>query len=120
MSGKICIPNKAKHVNLNAFNLITRTNESKILIKVITKNSKKCSSNQIWKNDRYRFECQNPKEHNACGKGYIWNPATCSCENGRYAGSIIDDSVITCDEIMETAKGILTKNCSNKKYSNKF
>ena len=37
MSGKICIPNKTKHLNLNAFNLITRTNESKTLIKDITK-----------------------------------------------------------------------------------
>ena len=30
-------------------------------------------------------------------KIYIWNPATSSCENGRYARSITDDSVITCD-----------------------
>ena len=30
----------------------------------------------------------------------MWNPATSSCKNGRYLGSIIDDSVITCDEII--------------------
>ena len=24
---------------------------------------------------------KNPKKHNACRKGYIWNPATCSFEN---------------------------------------
>ena len=30
-----------------------------------------------------------------------WNPATCSCENGKYLASIIDDSVITCDEVIE-------------------
>ena len=30
----------------------------------------------------------------------MWNPATFSCKNGRYLGSIIDDSVITCDEII--------------------
>ena len=34
-------------------------------------------------------------------KDYIWNPATCSCKNGKYLGSIIDDSVITCDEIID-------------------
>ena len=28
-----------------------------------------------------------------------WNPATCNCENGKYLASIMDDSVITCDEI---------------------
>ena len=33
-------------------------------------------------------------------KYYIWNPAICSCENGKYLASIIDDSVITCNEII--------------------
>ena len=28
-------------------------------------------------------------------KGYISNPSTCTCENGKYVQSIIDDSVIT-------------------------
>ena len=31
----------------------------------------------------------------------IWNPAICCCENGKYLGSIIDDSLITCDEIVD-------------------
>ena len=43
-----------------------------------------------------------------CGKGYIWNPATCSSENS-YAGSVVDNSVITSDEIIEKTKSILTK-----------
>ena len=30
------------------------------------------------------------------------NPATCSCENEKYLESIIDDSEITCDEIIES------------------
>ena len=37
-----------------------------------------------------------------CKKGYIWNPATGSCENGRYAKSIIDDSVVTSDEVIKS------------------
>ena len=37
-----------------------------------------------------------------CEKYYIWNPDTCSCENGKYLASIIDDSMITCDEIIVT------------------
>ena len=28
----------------------------------------------------------------ACGKDYIWNPATCNCQNQKYLASIIDDS----------------------------
>ena len=46
-----------------------------------------------------------------CAKKYIYirNAATCSCKNGKYARSIIDDSVITCDEIIGTTKSTLTK-----------
>ena len=31
---------------------------------------------------------------------YIWNPATCICKNGKYLAGIIDDPVITYDEII--------------------
>ena len=38
------------------------------------------------------------------------NPATCNCENSKYVESIIDNSVIKCDEIIETTKRtVLTK-----------
>ena len=36
-----------------------------------------------------------------CEKDYIRNPSTWSCENGKYLATIIDDSVITCDHIIE-------------------
>ena len=44
--------------------------------------------------------------------------------NGKYVGSIIDDSEITCDATIEETKTIqrktvLTKNFFNKKYFNK-
>ena len=35
---------------------------------------------------------------------WIWNPATCSCENGKYSVSIIDDSIFACEEIIEETK----------------
>ena len=35
-------------------------------------------------------------------KKIVWNPATCSCKNGKYLASIMDDSSITCDEIKES------------------
>ena len=35
-------------------------------------------------------------------KMYVWNPATCSCENENYLATIIDDSaIVICDEIIE-------------------
>ena len=35
-------------------------------------------------------------------KDYVWNPATFKCENRKYLASIVDDSVITCDEVIES------------------
>ena len=33
-------------------------------------------------------------------KNYTWNPAICSFENGNYLANILDDSFLTCDEII--------------------
>ena len=41
------------------------------------------------------------KKSHVYEKDYVWNPATCNCENGKCLASIMDDSVITCDEIIE-------------------
>ena len=35
-------------------------------------------------------------------KNYVWNPATCIGENGKYLASITDDPVIMCDEIIKS------------------
>ena len=50
------------------------------------------------KNNKCECEC---KKHNICEKDYIWNPATCSCENGKYLASIMDDPAIICDEVVD-------------------
>ena len=84
--------------------MITGINESKTLTKHISCeckcnfDGKKYNSNQWWNNDKCRYEC---KKHHICEKDYIWNPATCSYKNGKYLASIIDDSMITCDEIID-------------------
>ena len=57
--------------------------------------------------------------HSTCKKDYICKPATCSCKNGKYVWSI-DNSVITCDEIIDTTKNSSNKSCSNRQYFNKF
>ena len=47
-------------------------------------------------------------------KGYIWNPTTCTCENGKYFGSITGDSVILCHEIKDVTKTVSTKTTPTK------
>ena len=49
------------------------------------------------------------KVHCVCEKDYILSPATCSCENGKYLASVIDNSMVTCDEVLEETKTIPTK-----------
>ena len=55
------------------------------------------------------------KKHHKCEK----DPAACSCENGKYLASIIDNSVITCDEIIDAEETkIIPKNiiCETKSF----
>ena len=47
-------------------------------------------------------------KHRACKKYYIWNPAVCTCENREYLVSTIDNSVITCDEVIHAAGSVST------------
>ena len=47
-------------------------------------------------------------------KDHIWNPSTCSSENGRCLASIVDDSVITCDEIIEEETKTVAGNFNEK------
>ena len=52
----------------------------------------------VWNDNECCCECKN---NNISEKDYIWNPATCSCEKGKYWASIIVDSGITRDEIID-------------------
>ena len=96
--------NKTKDLNIHVFDMITGKHESKVLTKDIPCKCKcrfdgrKCNFHQKRNNDKCRCQC---KKHHICEKDYIWNPATCSCQNGKYLASIIDDSVSTYDEIIE-------------------
>ena len=108
---------KREDLNLTVLNRITGINGSKTLTKHISCQCKckfdgrKHNSDQWWNNDKCQSEC---KKHHVCEKDYVWNPATCSCENGEYLASIIVDSAIKCDEIVESY------NVELKNYFNKF
>ena len=53
------------------------------------------------------------KKHRVSEKGYFFNPATCSCKNGKYTGST-GNSVVICEEIVEETKTISTKSTPKK------
>ena len=92
--------------------MITEINESKTLTKHILCKCKcrldgrKCNLNPKLNNDKCRYECKKSKFHHVFEKKYIWNPATCSYENDKYLASVIDDSVITCDKVIDRTKTV--------------
>ena len=95
---------KIEDLNLSVFNMITWIDEWKILKKQISCEcecrfeGRKCNSDQWWNNDKCWCEC---KKRNVCEKDSVWNRATCNCENGKYLASIMDNSAIICDKIIE-------------------
>ena len=95
------------NLNLSLFNLITGINESKTLKNHISCECKckfdrrNFNSEQYWNNDKYQCEC---KRCHLCENDYVWNPDIYNCENGKYLASIMDDSTIMCDEIIELYK----------------
>ena len=105
LSNKVYVPNKTEDLNLSMFNMITGINESQALTKYNSCKYKckfderKCNSQQWWNNNKCWCECKN---HHICEKDYICNPAPYACENWKYLASIMDDSVITCDEVLES------------------
>ena len=119
LSNKICIPNKGGYLKLSVLNMITGINESETLTKDISckckcsVGGKKCNSDQWWNNDKCR--CEWEKNH-VYEKDYVWNPATCLCENGKYLASIMDDSTIICDEVIKSYDEE-TKNFDGKKIT---
>ena len=57
-------------------------------------------------NETCQCECKN---YHACKKGYFWKPSTCICENNKYLISIVDTSLIKCDEIVSVVDIVSTK-----------
>ena len=78
ISDRVCVPHKTKNLKLNAFNLITRTNKSKALIKRVSCKCNvnltinKCNSNQICINNKCWCECKNKKKKKTCAKKVIF------------------------------------------------
>ena len=104
LSNKVCVPNKTEDLNLSMLNMITGIKESKTLTKHVSNecnckfDGRKCNSDQSWNKNKCRCEC---KKSHVCEKDYVWNPATCNCENEKYLAIIMDNPMITCDEVID-------------------
>ena len=104
LSTKICdvFRVRSKGKNVKVFNMITKINEAKTLVKHMSNDFKckldstTCNSNQKGNNERCQCEWKN---YHTCKKYYSWNPSTCICENDKYLKSFDDTSLNLYDKI---------------------
>ena len=102
--------------------MITGINESKTRTKHISCNckcnfdDKKCSLNKKWNKNKCFCDYKSPIKNWVCKKDYIWNPSASACENDKYLGSIINDSVVICDKTMPTNNTTINFGDKKAKY----
>ena len=62
--------------------------------------------------NEYQCEC---KKGNICEKDYVWNTAKYNCENQKYLESIMDNSGIIWDEVIDAGAKLSQKEDNDKK-----
>ena len=83
---KICVSDAVKDLNVKVFNLMSRTNETKIIkwhetcrwecrLDAIV-----CSDKQHWNKNKCRCQCKELINKSVCDKDFICNPSNCECE----------------------------------------
>ena len=63
---------------------------------------------QNQKQNKKSCKCES-KNYRKCEKDYSWNPSTCICKNKKYLKSIVNTSVIKCNEIVIVMNNLSTK-----------
>ena len=74
---KWCVPDVAKNLNVKAFNLMSRTNETRHIEQHETckcecrLDSSVCNNKQRWNDDKFRSECEELIDKGVCDKAFI-------------------------------------------------
>ena len=115
---KICVPDQIKNINVQVFNLLSRTNETrhikwhKTCKCKCTLYASICNDKQRCNGDKCICQCKELIDKRTCDKGFIWNPSNCECEcdkscdigeyldykNSRCRKKIIDKFGAECSE----------------------
>ena len=121
---KMCVPDVAKNWNVKAFNLMSRSNETRHIkwqetCKCKCRLDASVSNNkQRWNNDKCWCGCKELIDKGVCDKGFIWNPSNCECEydqsrdvgvyldykNCKCRKKLFDQIVAECTETVEEVK----------------
>ena len=82
----ICVPDFIKNLNVKIFNLMSRTNETRLIewhetCKCECKFGENvCNNKQRWNKNKCRCECKELIDKGVYDKGFICNPSNCECE----------------------------------------
>ena len=83
---KLCVPDVVKNLNVKVFNLVSGTNETRLIEWHETckckcrLNSNVCNNKQRWNDDKCRSESKELIDKCVCNKGFFWNPSNYECE----------------------------------------
>ena len=86
---KLYVPDVVKNLNVRAFNLMSRTNETRHIewhetCKCKCKlDASVCNNKQHCNKDKCRCECRELIDKGVCDKRFIWDPSNCECECDR-------------------------------------
>ena len=121
---KLCVSDVVKILNVEVFNLMSRTNET---IHIEWHERCKCkykldasawNNKQRWNDDKCRYECKELIDEGVCDKWSISNPSNCECEcdksgdvgeyldyeNCKCRKKIVDELVEECTENIDEVK----------------
>ena len=79
--GRICVPDTVKYLNVKAFNLMSKINETRSIkwhetCKCICRLNKIiCNNKQKWNKGKCRCDCKKLIDKKVCAKGFNWNPS---------------------------------------------
>ena len=118
---KLCVPDIAKDMNIKDFNMLSRINETRKIVRheickcICRLTSTICNDKQEWNKSKCSCECKEDLVSKlVCDKGYMWNPSTCACECDKYCeiGQYLDYKNCVCrkkliDDLIEQCTSIV-------------
>ena len=120
---KLCATDTIKKINVEVFNLMSRTNGATHLEWHKTCKCKcrldanVCNNKQRWSEDKCICECKELIDKGMCDKGFIWNPSNCECECNKLCdvGEYLDYKSCKCKKSLIDK---LVEECSKNIYEN--
>ena len=103
---KMCVPDVVKNLNINVFNLLSKTNETRHIkwhetFKCNCRlDASACNYKQRCNENKCKCECKELIDNGLCDKELVWNPSNCECE---------------CDKSCDIGEYLNYKNCKCRK-----